>query len=60
MATFSRRTLETLIDLIEIKLSYLDITDREDRAELKALKHALAELSAFRQPAARQQAMSAP
>jgi hypothetical protein len=48
MAMFTPRTLETLIDLVEIKLSYLDITDREDRAEVKLLKHALAELSSCR------------
>jgi hypothetical protein len=48
MASFSSRTVETLIDLVEIKLSYLDITDREDRAELKLLRLALAELSAHR------------
>lgn len=46
MAMFTPRTVQTLIDLVEIKLSYLDITDREDRAELKLLKHALVELSA--------------
>jgi hypothetical protein len=49
MASFSSRTVETLIDLVEIKLSYLDITDRADRAELRLLKHALAELSQHRQ-----------
>ena len=49
MASFTPRTVETLIDLVEIKLSYLDITDRADRAELRLLKHALAELSAHRQ-----------
>jgi hypothetical protein len=51
MPVFSPRTVQTLIDLVEIKLSYLDVTDRDDRAELKLLKHALAELSAYRQPA---------
>jgi len=51
MTPFSSRTVETLIDLVEIKLSYLDVTDREDRMELKLLKTALAELSAHRRPA---------
>jgi len=51
MASFSSRTVETLIDLVEIKLSCLDVTDREDRAELKLLQHALSELSAHREPA---------
>ncbi|HEV2678162.1 MAG TPA: hypothetical protein VGV37_26785 [Aliidongia sp.] len=52
MAHFSSQTLETLIDLVEIKLSYLDVTDREDRLELKRLQHALAELGAERRGAA--------
>lgn len=51
MPVFTPRTVQTLIDLVEIKLSYLDVTDRDDRAELKLLKHALAELSAYRLPA---------
>ena len=37
MSNFSARTIETLIDLVENKLSYLDITDRDDRAEMKLL-----------------------
>lgn len=48
MAHFSSQTIETLIDLVEIKLSYLDVTDREDRQELKRLQHALADLEAER------------
>jgi hypothetical protein len=51
MTTFSSRTVTTLIDLVEIKLSCLDITDRDDRAELRLLKHALAELTAHLHPA---------
>ena len=51
MNAFSPRTVETLIDLVEIKLSYLDVTDREDRVEFKLLKSALAELAAHRRPA---------
>ena len=46
MSVFSARTVETLVDLVENKLSYLDITDREDRAEMKLLQRALAELQA--------------
>ena len=53
MTPFSPRIVETLIDLVEIKLSYLDVTDRDDRAELKLLKTALAELSAQRHPMSR-------
>ena len=30
----SKRTLETLIDLVEIKLSYMEVIDREDAREL--------------------------
>jgi hypothetical protein len=44
MLNFSARTVETLVDLVENKLSYLDITDRDDRAEMKLLKRALIEL----------------
>jgi len=48
VAHFSSQTIETLIDLVEIKLSYLDVTDREDRLELKRLQHALSELESRR------------
>jgi len=44
MLNFSARTIETLVDLVENKLSYLDITDRDDRAEMKLLQRALTEL----------------
>jgi len=44
MLNFSARTIETLVDLVENKLSYLDITDRDDRAEMKLLRRALSEL----------------
>ena len=44
MPNFSARTIETLVDLVENKLSYLDITDRDDRAEMKLLRRALVEL----------------
>ncbi|HEV2676436.1 MAG TPA: hypothetical protein VGV37_18055 [Aliidongia sp.] len=46
MSNFSARTVETLVDLVENKLSYLDITDRDDRAEMKLLQRALVELQA--------------
>jgi len=48
MAQFSPRSVETLIDLVEIKLSCLDVMDREDREELKALQRSLAELQEYR------------
>lgn len=44
MLNFSARTVETLVDLVENKLSYLDITDRDDRNEMKLLRRALSEL----------------
>ncbi|HLZ64763.1 MAG TPA: hypothetical protein VKQ29_00965 [Aliidongia sp.] len=57
MLNFSARTVETLVDLVENKLSYLDITDRDDRAEMKLLQRALAELRG-RMPVAAQPAVS--
>ncbi|MEI9983199.1 MAG: hypothetical protein WDN69_08310 [Aliidongia sp.] len=48
MAQFSPRSIETLIDLVEIKLSCLDVMDREDREEQKALQRSLAELQEYR------------
>ena len=48
MAQFTPRSIETLIDLVEIKLSCLDVMDREDREELKALQRSLAELQEYR------------
>ena len=40
----SRRTRETLIDLVEIKLSCLEVSDREDARELANLERCLGEL----------------
>ena len=40
----SRRTRETLIDLVEIKLSCLEVIDREDARELANLERCLGEL----------------
>jgi chaperonin cofactor prefoldin len=51
MTRLSPRSIETLIDLVEIKLSCLDVQDREDREELKALQRSLAELQEFRRNA---------
>ena len=48
MAQFSSRSIETLIDLVEIKLSCLDVMDREDREEQKALQRSLDELKEYR------------
>ncbi len=40
----SRRTLETLIDLVEIKLSYMEVYDQKDSRELANLERCLGEL----------------
>lgn len=40
----SRQTLETLIDLLEIKLSCVEIYDGEDTREFKNLQTSLTEL----------------
>ncbi|MEO3433238.1 hypothetical protein [Inquilinus sp. CAU 1745] len=44
MMTLSKPTLETLIDLVEIKLSCMDVWDREDRREVFNLQRCLKEL----------------
>ena len=43
--TITRRTLETLIDLVEIKLSCLEVYDRDDARELANLENCLNELN---------------
>jgi hypothetical protein len=40
----SKQTVETLTDLVEIKLSCMEVWDKDDRRELKALEQARAEL----------------
>ncbi len=40
----SRQSFETLIDLIENKLSTMEIWDRDDRREVQLLKRCLSEL----------------
>ncbi|MEQ8388234.1 MAG: hypothetical protein RIE22_05910 [Alphaproteobacteria bacterium] len=47
----SKRSKEILIDLIEIKLGYLECHDREDAREKRALETCLSELRG--EPAAR-------
>jgi hypothetical protein len=44
MATLTKRSVETLIDLVEIKLSCLQVFDRDDAKELAALEQARREL----------------
>lgn len=45
---FSRRTIETLLDLVEIKLGQIEVTDREDARERRALETAREELLALK------------
>ncbi len=42
--TLSKRTVETLIDLVEIKLSCIEIYDRDDARELSNLEQCRSEL----------------
>ena len=51
--TLSTPTIETLIDLVEIKLSCFEVWDREDKRELKALQSARDELHQVRAGAKR-------
>ena len=43
--SMSKRTLETLIDLVEIKLSCMEVIDREDGREFANLERCLGELN---------------
>ncbi len=45
----SRRSIEMLLDLVEIKLSYMDISDREDARDMQILERCKAELRALDQ-----------
>ncbi len=42
--TLSKRSLETLLDLVEIRLSCVEIWDRDDAREVKVLQAARKEL----------------
>ena len=42
--SLSKRTLETLIDLVEIKLSCMEVINREDAREFASLERSLGEL----------------
>ncbi|MBT5768265.1 MAG: hypothetical protein HOI57_02555 [Rhodospirillaceae bacterium] len=46
MASLTKRSVETLIDLVEIKLSCIQVFDRDDAKELAALEQARRELVA--------------
>jgi hypothetical protein len=45
--SLSRRSVETLIDLVEIKLSCLEVFDRQDAREKACLEMTLRELQAL-------------
>jgi hypothetical protein len=47
MSSLSKRSIETLIDLVEIKLSCLDVFDGEDVREKACLDNARRELVAM-------------
>ncbi len=44
-APLTKQSLETLIDLVEIKLSTIEICDRDDAREVQTLERCLAELA---------------
>lgn len=43
----SKRSIEMLLDLVEIKLSYMDISDREDARDMQVLERARSELQSL-------------
>ncbi|HYM04067.1 MAG TPA: hypothetical protein VET85_14035 [Stellaceae bacterium] len=45
--SLSKRTVEMLLDLVEIKISYMDVADREDARDLQVLERCRAELRAL-------------
>lgn len=45
--SLSKRSIEMLLDLVEIKLSYMDISDREDARDMQILERCKSELKAL-------------
>ena len=45
--SLSKQTVAMLLDLVEIKISYMDIADREDARNLQLLQRCRAELKAL-------------
>ena len=43
----SKRSVEMLLDLVEIKLSYMDISDREDARDMEILERCRSELQSI-------------
>jgi len=48
MSSLSQRSIETLLDLVEIKLSCLEVYDREDAREKSCLENARKELNSMK------------
>lgn len=48
--SLSKPSIEMLLDLVEIKLSYMDISDREDARDLQVLERCREELRALERP----------
>lgn len=42
--SLSKQSIETLLDLVEIKISYMDVYDRDDAKELRLLERCRNEL----------------
>jgi hypothetical protein len=47
--SLSKRSIEMLLDLVEIKLSYMDISDREDARDQQVLERCREELRSLDQ-----------
>jgi hypothetical protein len=45
--SLSKQTVDMLLDLVEIKISYMDVADREDARDLQALERCRAELKSL-------------
>ena len=45
--SLTKRSIELLLDLVEIKISYMDISDREDARDLQLLERCRGELKAL-------------
>jgi hypothetical protein len=45
--SLTKRSIQLLLDLVEIKISYMDISDREDARDLQLLERCRAELKAM-------------
>jgi hypothetical protein len=50
--SLSKRSIEMLLDLVEIKISYMDVSDREDARDLQLLERCRQELVALDRGAA--------